>query len=103
MVSMRIETVIRKEVKEMLALGQLPESSSDDSIIVQFETALDSIVRPINDKEAKALLRCFGIDDCFGLAWSLIHIIESSPNHPLNTKPGENENEWLKVLWQRAT
>ena len=31
------------------------------------------------DEEAEELVECFGPDDCFSLAWSLVHLVETSP------------------------
>ena len=39
----------------------------------------------------------FGSDDCFGLAWSLITIIETAPGWPGNLDLS-GDNRWLRVL-----
>ena len=38
-----------------------------------------SVKPPVTDEEAEELVECFGPDDCFGLAWSLVHLVETSP------------------------
>ncbi|MEU0437733.1 hypothetical protein ABZ153_40335 [Streptomyces sp. NPDC006290] len=43
-----------------------------------------------------------GPDDCYGVAWTLLHIIETGPNPVLTTEPGPDANEWHQRLYDRA-
>ena len=43
----------------------------------------------------------FGPDDCFGAAWTLLHLIETAPNWPQEPLE-DNGNEWLQMLNRRA-
>jgi hypothetical protein len=52
--------------------------------------------------EAKALVELFGADDCFGLAWTLLHAIETAPGRPILDALGDTENQWIARLKQRA-
>jgi hypothetical protein len=52
--------------------------------------------------EAKALVELFGADDCFGLAWTLLHVIETAPGWPILDALGDTENQWIARLKQRA-
>ncbi|MEO8553659.1 MAG: hypothetical protein ABI678_26980 [Kofleriaceae bacterium] len=70
-------------------------------VLERLDKALHWIPSPVTTEEAKLLLQAFGSDGCFGLAWSLIHLIESAPVSPLDTKPGDLENEWVRYLWER--
>jgi len=64
---------------------------------------VQSITRPVSREEAFALLACFGPDDSYGLAWSLLHLIETAPGGVLIAeKPAESENEWIRRLWARS-
>jgi len=93
---------LRPEVLHFLALGPLPPSQATDAEIEQFEQALAQIEAPLTVAEAKALLSSFGPDDCFGLAWSLVHLIESAPV-PVATGPlPESADDWVRLLWSRA-
>jgi len=57
----------------------------------------------VNDEEAALLIECFGPDDCYGLAWALLHLIESAPGGiPLRSKPSPSSNEWIQLLWERS-
>lgn len=102
---------IRKEVWDFLALGRLPTTAPlaadvTPAVIARHEAALNGIPRPVSDHEAAVLVTGFGTDDCFGLAWSLIHLIETSPaakaGRLLTERPAAAANEWVWLLWERA-
>ncbi|MER5468925.1 hypothetical protein [Streptomyces sp. NPDC002685] len=63
---------------------------------------LDAIGSPVTAEEAKALAACFGPDDCYGVAGTLLHLIETYPNPVLTTDPGPDANEWHQRLYARA-
>jgi hypothetical protein len=91
-------------VEEFLALGRLPDSESATVEALQrFEEVFRRIRRPLTDDEARALTNCFGADDCFGLAWSLLHAIETAPGWPLVDALQEARNDWIATLRQRAS
>jgi len=94
---------MRQAVIELVKLGQLPASDEADvSKVEQFEQRIAEISGPVSDDEARALIGVFGSDDCFGLAWSLLHLIESAPNWPLLDCLRDMDNEWVKRLYSRA-
>jgi hypothetical protein len=94
--------MIRDEVRQLVALGPLPDAAAEEAVIDQHEQALARVVSPVSIDEARALVGCFGPDDCFGLAWTLVHLIESAPQLPLDSEPDPGANEWLRTLWDRA-
>lgn len=86
---------MRREVIKFVKLGTLPDSNAPEDKIAAHQIALSKIKRPVTDSEAKQLLKCFGPDDCFGLAWTLLHLIESAPSGiPIKSEPAEFENDW---------
>ncbi len=94
---------VRREVADFVALGPLPDESADEGVITTHQTLLQKIKRPVTDEEAALLIRAFGPDDCYGLAWTLLHLVESAPTGvPLGSKPGDSANQWLRRLWERA-
>ncbi len=93
--------MIRDEVKSFVTLGPLPDFSADQATIDLHQQALEKISAPISNEEALALLASFGSDDSFGLAWRLLHLIETAPDSPLDSEPEPGANEWLRVLWGR--
>lgn len=92
--------MIRNEVANFLSLGPLPTASLDTEEVKKFQNALEQIQPPLTDEEAFALLGSFGEDDCYGLAWTLVHLIETSPTPYPEEEPEEGDNFWLHALYQ---
>ncbi len=94
---------MRPEVLALIALGPLPqEQGALPEQIAKHQVALQSIAAPLSDEEASAMVVLFGEDGCFGLAWSLLHLLETSPGWPLNDVLTNNKNEWIVRLRERA-
>lgn len=94
---------IRKEVAELAALGPFPaEEGADPNIVQKHERAYKAIARPVTDDEARLLVTLFGEDGYFGLASSLMHLIETAPGWPLEDCLRHADNEWLVMLRTRA-
>jgi hypothetical protein len=94
---------MRPEIKRLLQLGPLP--SEDDPSVEKLrlmECELRSISKPVTDDEARALMTLFGPDDCFGAAWSVLHLIESAPGWPVRDCLIGGESEWVATLRDRA-
>ena len=92
---------------KLIELGPLPSSKNpDDLLLEKIQSLLSNIKKPITDDEARALVKLFGPDECFGLAWSLLHSIETAPGWPLsdvlNQDIIKDKNEWLDRLKTRA-
>jgi hypothetical protein len=60
------------------------------------------ITRPITDEGAIALLELFGEDGCFGVASSLMHLIETAPGWPIKNCLTDTGNPWVLELKNRA-
>jgi hypothetical protein len=67
-----------------------------------FEDQLSRVEIPITEEEACALVKLFGPDDCFGLAWTLLHLIETVPGWPVESALVGLEGEWIDRLRERA-
>lgn len=97
--------MIRDEVCEFVRLGPLTSeadnSEDGDEAFDEMERALHAIEKPVTDEEAQLLLGCFGDDNCFGLAWTLLHLVESAPLPVVTSEPPEGSNEWIIRLWTR--
>jgi hypothetical protein len=97
------DEAIRPEITRLLALGPLPRHSvARVGKLEEFRRAFESIAAPVTTAEAKTLMTLFGPDECFGLAWTLLHLIESAPELPLDARPPPNANEWVLRLWDSA-
>jgi hypothetical protein len=94
---------MRQTVEDFVKLGPLPDSNASEETIAAHEVLLVQIGKPVTDDEAAALMTCFGPDDCYGLAWTLLHLIESAPGGvPIKERPPETANDWIKRLWNRS-
>jgi hypothetical protein len=94
---------VRESVIEFVKLGPLPDSSASAEKIALHQVRLARIKPPVTDEEAELLAKCFGPDDCFGLAWTLLHLVESAPGRiPIKSRPSPQDNEWLRLLWDRS-
>jgi hypothetical protein len=93
---------MRPEVRTFVADGPLPGWDASEEEIDRRDRQLRAIHGPVTGEEAKALASCFGPDDCYGVAWSLLHLIETGPNPVLTTEPGPDADEWHQRLHNRA-
>lgn len=96
---------IRASVVEFANKGSLPSSDdAKESALKEQQDLLHAITPPVTAEEAKLLMQCFGPDDCFGLAWTLLHLVESARGEvPLpKERPPPSANLWLLELWDRA-
>ena len=94
---------MQRLVDELMKLGPLPSSAKPDvTKLEQFQTLLTQVVQPISNDDARVLVTLFGPDDAFGLAWTLLHLIESAPGWPLEDALCGPGNEWIDRLKQRA-
>lgn len=94
---------VRPEVIEFLALGPLPTSrDADEAHLTRLTETLARIAAPVSEEEAVLLAASFGPDECFGLSWTLIHLIESAPGGaPIGRIPA-SDNEWIQLLRERS-
>ncbi|MFD7560573.1 hypothetical protein ACFV9E_39525 [Streptomyces sp. NPDC059835] len=93
---------MRAEVLSFVADGPLPDWDAEEEEIDRRVTQLEAIGKPVTGEEAAALVACFGPDDCYGVAWTLLHLVETGPNPVLTTKPAPDANEWHHRLYDRA-
>jgi hypothetical protein len=71
-------------------------------LLEKYEQLLLSIEKPVTDEEAKLLTGVFGVDGCFGLGWTLLHLIETAPNWSVDELLENSGNEWIQMLKDRA-
>ena len=99
---------MRYEVEELQKLGPFPSSgevilSKSVDLVEKYEQLISSIKEPLTDEEAKALTGIFGSDDFFGVCWTLVHLIETSPNWPIDECLEDVANKWIEMLKDRAS
>ncbi|MFF5455919.1 hypothetical protein ACFY40_32510 [Streptomyces sp. NPDC012950] len=93
---------MRPEVRTFTADGPLPDQDADEEEIARRAEQLEAVPAPVTPEEARALAACFGPDDCYGVAWSLLHLVETAPGPvPPVTRPGPDAGDWRHTLWNR--
>jgi hypothetical protein len=98
------KNTVRPEVVNLVSQGPLPPSLSSVERIKTWQIALEKIMPPLTNDEAGALVALFPAveDDCFGLAWTLIHLIETAPDWPSEQALQNQNNPWVMCLRQRC-
>ncbi|MFD7668119.1 hypothetical protein [Streptomyces sp. NPDC059788] len=93
---------MRSEALAFVADGPLPDWDASEEEADRRSQQLEAIVEPVTGEEARAPVACFGPDDCYGVAGSLLHLIETGPNPVLSEDPDPGANEWVQRLYARA-
>lgn len=96
---------MRTSIVRLVNLGQLPdEAAAEVPHLQEYEAALKDIEPPLSKDEAVALLSVLPSSDssCFGLAWSVLHLIESAPNWPYREAQIHSSNPWVQSMLERA-
>lgn len=95
--------MIRSEVSELVKLGAFPPSRGVDLVIIKRQQELlQRITPPVSDDEARELVKLFGPDDYYGLAWTVLHLVEAAPQWPLADCLTGRSNEWIDRLRARV-
>ncbi|MFG2417113.1 hypothetical protein [Streptomyces goshikiensis] len=93
---------MRPEVQTFVADGPLPDWDASEEDVDRRDRQLTAISRPVTPEEAAVLATCFGPDDCYGVAWTLVHLIETAPGPvPQLEDPGLEASDWAEVLRTR--
>lgn len=93
-------------IDELIELGHLPsddEAAADPERYSRWEALLTQLSQPASDAEALLLTRLFPQDesDSYGLAWSLLHLIETAPGWPLQEAIAAAPPYWGGILSDR--
>lgn len=95
---------MRKSVSDLISMGPLPsEDSSDINLIQKYQDILHSIHLPLSDEEALRLVSLFGSDESYGLAWTLLHLIETSGKIFTRNEMAGKVNPWIERLISRSS
>jgi hypothetical protein len=101
---------LRPAVAELVALGRLPTDEQADAQpagAARWEALVAALHAqgPVADAEAATLAGLFPEDgsDSFGVAWTLVHVVESAPGWPVPTVLEHLDGPWADVLRRRCT
>jgi hypothetical protein len=94
---------MQQAISVLVGLGPLPSTGTATAATMQaIEEQLSKVQTPVTDDEACALVKLFGPDDCFGLAWTVLHLIETAPGWPVDGALYGLEGAWIERLRQRT-
>jgi hypothetical protein len=98
-----MEETMQEAVEGLVRNGALP---SDDlataTEVAMIETLLSQVHKPVTDDEAVALVGLFPPAGCFGLEWTLLHLIETAPGWPVDEALRDRQGEWVDTLRERS-
>lgn len=99
---------LRPGVTELVALGRMATDEQADTEPLRadrWEAVVGELYeqRDVTDEEATALVGLFPEDDSnsYGVAWTLVHVVESAPGWPLPAALAQAGGPWADVLRQR--
>src|SRR3546814_1883187 len=93
---------VRSEIFNLIDLGPLPSEAGSVTDVARRQTLIQSIAPPLTLAEATALAGVLGPDNCFGLAWTVVHLIESAPGWSVEHVPS-GSSPLLDTLRGRAS
>ena len=93
---------MRPEIARLVQLGPFPpEPEASLEYLREAEDLILSIKKPVTDEEARALISLFGPpDSCYGLAWSVLHLVETAPGWPI-TYRGQHRGAVVHLMLAR--
>jgi hypothetical protein len=95
---------VRQAFQNLADLGPLPASEAlGEQTARQYEEAVKALPPTPTAKEAVALVELLPPDDsaAFGLAWSILHVIEASPAWPV-WEVLDDHTVWVRRLRERC-
>jgi hypothetical protein len=92
---------VREAVEELVGVGRFPSEDATVEDIERTQRLLERVIAPVSDAEAQLLAGIFGPDNCFGLSWTLLHLIETAPGARNADYSDHAENDWVKLLKAR--
>ena len=92
---------IRQEVQDLISLGQMPNEDAEEEDIERWLNMFRRIVKPATDNEARALAQCFPPDMGYGVGWSLLHLVETTPGWVRAIAETINDADWREEALAR--
>lgn len=94
---------MRQAISDLVEMGQFPhELDTSEEDLARREALVLKLEPPATEEEARALLVLLGEDSLFGLAWSLVSMIESAPGWPYWDELANTSEPWRSTLRQAA-
>jgi hypothetical protein len=96
-------TDVRADIARLGLLGPLPEEDAEivDGVLEQYDDLLQRLVEPLSASEAEVVAGVFPQSACFGMEWTLVHLLENSEGWPSGALDAVNSERWRQVLAKR--
>ena len=90
-------------VDKLVDVGRLPASDRvDKDYLESFQALLREIDGDLDKSDSIRILQLLGPDDCFGLAWSIVHIAENCSEWPFFSEMSGVDPGWVRILEERS-
>ncbi|MFJ9034903.1 hypothetical protein ACIRQP_42210 [Streptomyces sp. NPDC102274] len=89
-------------MEDLINAGVFPSEEATEEEVTEKQHLLERISQPVSNEEAHALAKVFGTDDCFGLSWTLLHLIETAPDAQSAHYSVGEANVWVDLLNSRV-
>jgi hypothetical protein len=96
---------MRESVTRLVSKGQMPpEASASEEAVDELYAFINAIQPPVSDDEAKALFNVYPATEetCYGIAWTLLHLIETCPNVCSIVNAVPEGNPWVQQMKERC-
>jgi hypothetical protein len=94
---------VRAVIARLGLLGPLPEEDADiaDGVLERYDDLLRRLVEPLHATDAEVVAGLFPQSACFGMEWTLVHLLENSEGWPSTALQAVNSARWSEVLSTR--
>jgi hypothetical protein len=73
------------------------------AMLLALTVAVFTLPAPLTPAAGQLLLTIFGPGNCFGLAWTVLHLIETAPGALTAVYARNADNDWVKLLERRRS
>ena len=91
---------LRKVMEEVE--DEVKDALSEHQLKIETIQIMEDELNDLSGANKPVEVKLFGPDDCFGLAWTLLHLIETAPGWPVESALVDLESKWIDRLRERA-
>lgn len=97
-------TNVRQSINELSKLGRFPADNEEISNekMSEYVSLIRGIKPPVTNEESIILCGLLGEDDFYGAAWTVLHLLETAPQWPIEEGIQEASPSWQEILRQRV-
>jgi hypothetical protein len=94
---------VDKIIFELSKMGSLPDESAEiaDGVLERYDELFQQIKSPLTEAEAVVIARLFPPVACFGMEWTIVHMLERSENWPSKALEAIVSRQWKMEMLDR--